>query len=318
MTKTLRLLKILGVILLAIPSVTHAQEGYAGMYGTPNPDRSGSFIASNASGSSAFIMNSGAQLCFDSACTYRLALASTDHLNTTGITQFQVGQLNAATLTAVAFSLGLTLTSGVANGSTAVGTIIDTGTALSTSGAKIVSFRNATVEKDSIDKDGSMFFPTSIGPSWGVPGSITAAVVYDGANHINLSVGAGVTANAYANSNTAAPNVLMSNKTNAASAIGTTINTANTFNIAGQQLLQVQNNSTVKFNVDKDGSFGAAFATLQTCAAALEGLLSLDVASGVATAARTRLCLCTSNGSSVYAWQNVVSGTVGTTTTCSP
>lgn len=56
--------------------------------------------------------------------------------------------------------------------------------------------------------------------------------------------------------------------------------------------------------------------SLLTCAAGLEGMLSRDVLSGVATGKRTKLCLCTSAGASDYVWQNVVTGTLGTTTTC--
>lgn len=58
--------------------------------------------------------------------------------------------------------------------------------------------------------------------------------------------------------------------------------------------------------------------TLDTCAVAFEGTVERDVLAGVATGARTRLCVCTSAGASDYAWQNVVTGTVGTSTTCSP
>lgn len=57
-------------------------------------------------------------------------------------------------------------------------------------------------------------------------------------------------------------------------------------------------------------------AALATCSESLEGTLSRDVLSGVATGKRTKLCLCTSSGASVYAWQNVATGTLGTTTTC--
>lgn len=58
--------------------------------------------------------------------------------------------------------------------------------------------------------------------------------------------------------------------------------------------------------------------TLATCAAGLEWTIQADVASGVSTGKRSKLCLCTSNGagSPVYAWQNLATGTVGTTTTC--
>lgn len=61
--------------------------------------------------------------------------------------------------------------------------------------------------------------------------------------------------------------------------------------------------------------------TLETCTAGVEGKVRRQTGTGgTNTSARTRLCVCTSSGaaSPVYAWQNVVTGTVGTTTTCSP
>jgi hypothetical protein len=56
--------------------------------------------------------------------------------------------------------------------------------------------------------------------------------------------------------------------------------------------------------------------TLATCAVGIEGQISRDVASGIATGKRTKLCLCTSDGSSTYKWQNIATGTLGTTTAC--
>ena len=56
--------------------------------------------------------------------------------------------------------------------------------------------------------------------------------------------------------------------------------------------------------------------TLPTCAVGLQWAMLPDAASGTATGKRSKMCLCTSNGSSVYAWQNIATGTIGTTTTC--
>lgn len=55
---------------------------------------------------------------------------------------------------------------------------------------------------------------------------------------------------------------------------------------------------------------------LVTCTAALEWTEANDALSGVATGKRSKKCLCTSNGSSTYAWQNTTTGTIGTSTTC--
>lgn len=57
-------------------------------------------------------------------------------------------------------------------------------------------------------------------------------------------------------------------------------------------------------------------AAMPTCASGIEGALQQDVAAGVATGKATKMCLCRSNGSSSYAWQNLATGTLGTTTTC--
>lgn len=70
--------------------------------------------------------------------------------------------------------------------------------------------------------------------------------------------------------------------------------------------------------VDSANGFKVQPKTLPTCAAAIEWAIVADVASGVSTAARSRLCVCTSDGAAAYAWQNVVTGTVDTATTCAP
>lgn len=59
---------------------------------------------------------------------------------------------------------------------------------------------------------------------------------------------------------------------------------------------------------------------LPTCSSTTEGYTRRDSAAGGTTGARTRLCICTSDGAGTpaYAWVNLGSGTVGTDTTCSP
>lgn len=104
---------------------------------------------------------------------------------------------------------------------------------------------------------------------------------------------------------------------NGATAIGVTIDNRNALSTAGALIASFQNAGTTKATVDLNGSYTlVGNPTLQTCAAGIEGQLSRDVLSGVATGKRTKLCLCTSDGSSAYKWQNVVTGTLGTTTTC--
>ena len=55
---------------------------------------------------------------------------------------------------------------------------------------------------------------------------------------------------------------------------------------------------------------------MPTCGASIEWAMLPDSASGVATGKRSKMCMCTSSGASVYVWQNMVTGTLGTTTTC--
>lgn len=63
-------------------------------------------------------------------------------------------------------------------------------------------------------------------------------------------------------------------------------------------------------------TFNPTMRTLGTCAVGVEGQLEADVLSGAATGKATKLCLCRSDGASTYKWQNLATGTLGTTTTC--
>lgn len=78
----------------------------------------------------------------------------------------------------------------------------------------------------------------------------------------------------------------------------------------------IATNNLVRWKVRSDGPTQYTSQGLPTCGASLEWSVAADSTSGVSTAHRSRLCMCTSNGSAVYAWQNIVSGTVGNTTTC--
>jgi hypothetical protein len=71
-------------------------------------------------------------------------------------------------------------------------------------------------------------------------------------------------------------------------------------------------------SVDLGNPLKVQSATLATCASGTEGNISRDAAAGGTSGHRTRVCLCTSDGAGTpgYKWQNMVSGTLGTTTTC--
>jgi hypothetical protein len=85
---------------------------------------------------------------------------------------------------------------------------------------------------------------------------------------------------------------------------------------AGWQLLPlaVACSGTPRFQVNL--SLGLLPHALSTCAAGIEGHLERDVLAGASTGKRTKLCLCTSDGAGAYAWQNVASGTLGSSTAC--
>jgi hypothetical protein len=77
-------------------------------------------------------------------------------------------------------------------------------------------------------------------------------------------------------------------------------------------------NSTLRFSVHASGGIQSTSATLATCNSGNEGRIDRDVAAGVSTGNRTRICVCTSDGAGTpaYAWRNLATGNVGTSTTC--
>lgn len=72
------------------------------------------------------------------------------------------------------------------------------------------------------------------------------------------------------------------------------------------------------FIIGTSAQIGLDPVTLPTCNGGAEGRIARDVASGGSSGSRTRLCFCTNNGSGTYNWQNLATGTVGTTTACLP
>jgi len=67
-----------------------------------------------------------------------------------------------------------------------------------------------------------------------------------------------------------------------------------------------------------DASVQLRASAIGTCAADVytEGTLRVDVLSGADGGKRTKLCLCTSDGALTPVWQNVATGTLGTSTAC--
>jgi hypothetical protein len=92
---------------------------------------------------------------------------------------------------------------------------------------------------------------------------------------------------------------------------------------AGSSLACFKNLTTNKACVDLNGAYHfMGNPSLPTCAGpdggypGIEGKVSRDVLSGVATGKRTKLCVCTSDGALTYVWQNLATATLGTATTC--
>jgi hypothetical protein len=117
-----------------------------------------------ASGSIAFSMPSGSHLALDGdAGTWRLykagaamLLSNNSGASVSGIAQF--AQVQSSTFRGSSTNTTL-LSSAVVNGATAVALSLDSGTALTADGAKIGSFRNATVEKAFVTHVGNVMAP---------------------------------------------------------------------------------------------------------------------------------------------------------------
>lgn len=103
-----------------------------------------------------------------------------------------------------------------------------------------------------------------------------------------------------------------------AAAVAIKLSSTNVLNTTGAKMGQVVNGGTEKFYWSYDGSIVNTAVTLQACAAGLEGAITRDAVGGGTGGHRTRICVCTSDGagSPGYKWQNMVSATLGTTTTC--
>lgn len=131
----------------------------------------------------------------------------------------------------------LTLVGG--NGvTTGVANVIDTSNGLTVGGDKILSVRNAGVEKASVDKDGSGRFA-------GLYGAVFSA---DGAGTV-------VPLPLYSPDTTGL--ALKGRVNDGSAAVGVIADNTNTLSTAGAKLLSVRNNSTEKAFVDKDGNYEA-------------------------------------------------------------
>lgn len=203
-------------------------------------------------------------------------------------------------------AVGVSLMGAVADGASAVATILDNSIALANATAKITSFRSNAVEKAYVDAAGDM-----VGLAF-LPSATSGNVAYKPATGAKTCF-----------SQTAADCV---SSTGTSATYGTAANTfngdvgvlgifnANQFRVSTSGELFGNSTNPVVVN-DADGLRIKPNA-LDTCSATYEGAFQNDTTAGLATGHRTRMCLCTSDGASAYKWQNIVTATLGTTTTC--
>lgn len=104
---------------------------------------------------------------------------------------------DGASLNRLIFSTaqGNTYVGGIPDGASAVGHLLNTSDSLTTSGAKLVSFQNASVEKASIDKDGdyitSGFISASSGFGQAGTGGASQGMQFSGSSTFIVGGGAG-------------------------------------------------------------------------------------------------------------------------------
>ncbi len=217
---------------------------------------------------------------------------------TVGATTGNITTVNATTVASATVSATGLISSTVASGSSAL-TILQ--------GAKLTLASGVTLSSDgTLILASHVLAPASGGTNLGTSskywGTIFLDQWMDGASNARIYMPN--TGNQYTES-TSAPD---------GSSVAHMFKTKNTYS-AGS-LVRFQNVGTAKLDVDYDGSLLQSRITLRTCAAGIEGMISMDVAGGASTGSATKVCLCRSNGSATYTWINLVTGTNGTTTTC--
>lgn len=135
------------------------------------------------------------------------------------------------------------LTPNIADSGSSIAYTLDTYNTLSTTGAKLLSLKNATSEKFYIDKDGGVQTISSI-RSTSVLGGTTYSVLNPGGQ-----IGSYISGNIRL--------YLNPNASDGASAVAHNFDTENIFSTAGAELLRVNNHGTKVFAIDKDGDVEA-------------------------------------------------------------
>lgn len=199
----------------------------------------------------------------------------------------------------------LNLKGWVADGAGAVGVVIDNQTTLSTSGAKILSIRNNTSEKASIDKDGAItsgvLSVTGTAGAFGITlnnANISPVITYSTSGTVRGYIGA-VFANDALAAGTAAGGMIIRSQDKPLYI---------SLNGAGSQ--------TVQYSFGTGGAFFQKPGTLPTCDSTLEGTRVMVAGSA---GALTKDCVCTYDGTTAR-WVNTLTNSGGTgrgdTTTC--
>lgn len=153
----------------------------------------------------------------------------------------------------------------IADGASAIATVLRSSVAYSTAGSKLVSIQNNTTEKAYFDKDGVLAI-TGTGavqaitiPAASNMGSASSNVIFGSGNiqfSTNVTTGNTMTANAFTCANGGSLQ-LQGNPANNASAVVGYINSSNTLNTIGAKLFSLRNNTTEMAYFDKDGSLVA-------------------------------------------------------------
>lgn len=239
-------------------------------------------LTSTATSGTGISVGQGANLQFGTGTT-RIHATSTTQAQVHGDWIF-LGSVQGTGMSAASLVSPLTLTSGPTDSASAVGTIINSYTSLATAGAKLLSIRNAGVEKAYVTKDGGIHGSTLVVNGGGnyLPGTLysdggwgmlfraqQASPTYAEFAWYN-SASADVNAElmridkdgslvvGYGNISPALPAAMLavrSKKADSATSIAAVIDTSTAWSTAGAKLASLRNNGVEKASIDKDGGF---------------------------------------------------------------
>jgi hypothetical protein len=170
-----------------------------------------------------------------------LGFANGAVLSTTGVRLYTVnlevgGNFNASAVTPAGAATSFTINGGTADSGSAVACVLNSYNAFSTAGAKLLSVRNATVEKAFIDYGGSVVSQGG--------GSFQSTV-----SSANTIIGTGF----LGVNNGTTPALLKGSVNDGAAAVNVILDGFGTLSTAGSKLLSIRNNTVEKAYVSKDG-----------------------------------------------------------------